>query len=349
MGLGSADVVTLAEARQAAHKARRQLRDGLDPIEEKHKERAAATAPTFEQCAAAFLDSNESAWSNAKHRQQWHNTFTAHVFPVMGDKPVDTIGIEDVLATLQPIWQSKPEIASRVRGRVERVLDFARARGFRTGENPARWRGHLDAILPARSKVKTVRHFAALPWREIPEFMAALREREGIAARTLEFAILTGARSGEARLMVWDEVDLDTGTWIIPASRMKAHREHRVPLSKRAVELLRDTPRIAGSNLVFPGQRAGKPLSDMTLGAVLKRMGYSVTAHGFRSSFRDWAAETTNFPREVVEEALAHALTNKVEAAYRRGDLLMKRRRLMDAWSDYCEQTPRQKVVEMPA
>ena len=348
LGLGSADEVGLKEARAGAARARRQVREGLDPIEEVRKARAKSGAPTFAECAARFLASHEASWRNAKHRAQWRSTLEAYAYPVLGEQPVNAVGTADVLRVLEPTWTTKPETASRVRGRIERVLDWARVRGFRDGENPARWRGHLDKLLPNRSQVRPVRHHAALPWRETPEFMTALRLREGVAARALEFAILTGARSGEVRGMRRDEVDDDV--WTVPPERMKAQREHRVPLSPRAVALLNELPRIDGGGFVFPGMRHARPLSDMSLTAVLKRMGREgLTVHGFRSTFRDWCAETTHFPREVCEQALAHTLANKVEAAYRRGDLFEKRRRLMTAWAVYCGQSPRAQVVEFSA
>ena len=350
MGLGPAPDVSLREAREAAAKARRLLREGEDPIDERRMERGKSSASTFAECAERFLGTNEKAWSNAKHRAQWRSTLGAYVFPAFGDSPVDIISVDDVLRVVQPLWQAKPETASRVRGRIERVLDWARARGLRSGENPARWRGHLDKLLPKRSQVQAVRHFAALPWHEAPAFMAALRGRAGIAARALEFLILTAARSGEVRGMSWAETD--GGVWTIPAERMKGNEGHRVPLSSRAQAIL-DEMRELGAEpgqLVFPGMRAGKPMSDITLGAALKRMGRDdLTVHGFRSTFRDWAAEETRFHREVCEQALAHTLANKVEAAYRRGDLFEKRRQLMTAWARYCEQPAQGKVVEFRA
>ena len=347
MGLGGEEV-GLKEARQSAARARRQIREGLGPIEQRRKERGKSSAPTFAECAERFLTAHEAAWSNAKHRAQWRSTLEAYAYPALGEQPVNAVGTADVLRVLETAWTTRPETASRLRGRIERVLDWARARGLRHGENPARWRGHLDKLLPKRSQVRPVRHFAALPWREVPAFMNALRAREGIAARALEFAVLTAARSGEVRSMRWDEVADDV--WTVPAERMKAKREHRVPLSPRALAILNELPRLDGAELVFPGMRPGRPLSDMSLTAVLRRMGREVlTAHGFRSTFRDWCAETTNFPREVCEQALAHTLADKVEAAYRRGDLFEKRRQLMTAWARYCEQPARGKVVEFRA
>jgi integrase len=254
-----------------------------------------------------------------------------------------------VLKALEPIWATKPETASRVRGRIEAVLDWSKARGYREGENPARWRGHLDKLLPARRKVRKVEHHAALPYAELPTFMADLRKREGIGARALEFAILTAARTGEVIGATWAEIDLETRLWTIPADRMKGRRQHRVPLSDRAIEILAALPRIQGNEFVFPGARDGKPLSNMAMLKTLERMGRDdLTSHGFRSSFRDWAAETTGYPGDLVEMALAHVVSNATEAAYRRGDMFDKRRRLMDDWAAYCAAPPRQgKVLPM--
>ena len=349
MGLGPAPDVSLKEARDQAAAARQLLRQGRDPIEVRRTEQAARRGvPSFRQCADDFILDNEIGWHNPKHRQQWRNTLAAYAFPVLGDKPVDVIGTDDVLRVLQPLWQAKSETASRLRGRMERVLDWARVKKFRHGENSARWRNHLENLLPKPSEVRAVRHFAALPWRDLPAFMDDLRGRVGVAARALEFAILTAARSGEVRAMPWSEVAGDV--WKVPAERMKAKSKHRVPLSPRACAVLELMRRFGfePDRLVFPGMRAGKPMSDMTLGAVLKRMRYSsLTVHGFRSTFRDWAAESTNYPHEVCEQALAHTLSNTVEAAYRRGDLLEKRRPLMDEWAAYCGQSQRDKVVEI--
>ena len=347
MGLGGEDV-SLKEARHSAAQARRQIREGLDPIEERRKARGKSSAPTFAKCAERFISDNQAAWGNAKHCAQWSSTLETYAYPVLGEKPVDAVDVVDVLKVLTPLWELKPETASRLRGRIERVLDWARVRGYRQGENPARWRGYLDKLLPKRSRVQAVRHHKALPWRDIPEFMTTLRAREGVAERALEFAVLTAARSGEVRGMRWDEVDGDA--WTVPADRIKAKQEHRVPLSPRALAILNELPRLDGAELVFPGARRGRPMSDTSLTAVFKRMGHSdLTVHGFRSSFRDWSAETTSFPREVCEQALAHTLVDKTEAAYRRGDLFEKRRRLMNAWAVYCGQVPRARIVEFPA
>ncbi len=341
LGLGSPDEVGLKEARQDAVWARRQIHEGIDPIEQRRNERAKSSAPTFAECAERFISANQAAWRNAKHCAQWRSTLKTYAYPVFEATPVDAIDVADVLKVLKPLWTLKPETASRLRGRIERVLDWARVSEYRQGENPARWHGHLDQLLPKPSDVRAVRHHAALAWREIPQFMGDLRQRQGVAARALEFAILTAARSGEVRAMQWAEMDADK-TWTVPAERMKAKRKHRVPLSPRAGAVLDEMRRFGcePGQLVFPGMRPGKPLSDMTLSAVLKRMGrHDSTVHGFRSSFRDWCAEATNFPREVCEEALAHTLASKVEAAYRRGDLFEKRRPLMAAWAVYCGQS----------
>ena len=347
MGLGG-EYVGLKEAREGAARARRLIREGLDPIDERRKAHAKSSAPTFRKCAEKYITAHKAKWGNAKHRAQWSSTLETYAYPVLGEKPVDAVDVADVLKVLTPLWTLTHETASRLRGRIELVLDAAHADGKRHGANPARWRRHLEYLLPELSDVREVLHHEALPWRDTPEFMDALRAIEGVAERALEFAVLTAARSGEVRGMRWDEVD--GAVWTIPGGRIKAKREHRVPLSPRAVAILDELPRLDGAEFVFPGKRTGRPLSDTTLGAVLRRMGWeTLTVHGFRSTFRDWAAETTPFPREVCEQALAHTLADKVEAAYRRGDLFEKRRQLMNAWAAYCGQSPRAKVVEFPA
>jgi len=338
MGLGPIDRISLVDARSLARDARRLLSKGKDPINERRAKKG--RAPTFHEAAAAFIAAHEAAWRNPKHRQQWRNTLNTYAAPVIGDLPVDEVQTTDVLRVLQPIWQTKVETASRLRGRIEKVLGWAAAQGFRSRENPARWRGHLDTLLPAPSKVKRVQHHAAMSWQEVPGFIVKLREQRGIAARALEFVIMTASRSGEVRGARWDEIDLDAGTWTIPGERMKADREHRVPLSDEVVRLLRGLPRFEGSEYVFPSPRTGRPLSDSALTKVLRDLGFDVTAHGFRSSFRDWCAETTRYPREVAEMALAHAIPSAVEAAYRRGDLFEKRRKMMNAWSDFIDREP---------
>lgn len=341
MGLGSLRTISLAKAREVASNCRELRLRGIDPIAERQGVRAAARLDaaktmTFDECRDAYIAAHQAGWRNAKHRSQWVNTLDTYVSPVFGKLAVQAIDVALVTQVLEPIWSTKPETASRLRGRIERVLDWAKARGFRAGENPARWRGHLDQLLPARSKVRNVRHHAALPFGELPPFMIALRERAGVAARALEFAILTAARTGEVIGATWGEIDLATLTWTVPAIRMKGHREHRIPLSDRAVALLEEMHRTRSNAFIF-SRHGDMPLSNMALLMMLRRMGRSdVTAHGFRSSFRTWAAECTSFPREVVEAALAHVIGNKVEAAYQRGDLLDKRRELMAKWGDYC-------------
>ena len=343
MGLGSLRDVPLAKARDRAADARQKLTDGLDPIATRHKPKVM----TFAEAADALIESMASSWRNEKHRAQWKMTLTVYCEPLRS-RSVAEIGTEDVLKVLQPLWRTKPETASRLRGRIERVFDFARARGQRSGENPARWRGHLDAILPKRAKL-TRGHHKAMPFDEVPAFVAALREREGVAPRALEFAILTAARSGEVLAARWSEFDLEAGVWTVPAARMKAGREHRVPLSAPAVEILRQMEHKRLGEYVFPGMRSGRPLSVMALEMVLRRMKVDVTVHGFRSAFRDWAGERTHFPREVAEAALAHLVGDAVERAYRRGDALEKRRKLMEAWAGFLEQKYRTNVVPLRA
>lgn len=339
LGLGGFPGVTLAGAREAARKAREQLRDGIDPIEATRAKKSAlaaetAKALTFDQCAAAYVKAHAAGWKNAKHAAQWTATLDTYASPIIGAMLVRDVELSHVMKIVEPIWRTKTETASRVRGRIESVLDWAKVRGYRDGENPARWRGHLDKLLPKRSKVAKPTNFAALPYAQAGDFWTELGKVEGMGAQALRFAILTAARSGEVRGATWEEIDLQAGVWTIPGERMKAGKEHRVPLSAQAVELLASLPRLAGNEHVFPAPRGGQ-LSDMTLTAVLRRMGLEVTAHGFRSTFRDWAAEQTAYPSEVVEMALAHTIDNKVEAAYRRGDLFEKRRRLMSDWSAF--------------
>ncbi len=340
MGLGGYPDVTLAGARDKARQARLQIDGGGDPILLRKQARSAllaqqATELTFQQAARHYIDAQGDAWRNAKHRQQWTNTLATYADPVIGRMLVRDVSQTHVLAVLEPIWRTKTETATRVRGRLESVLDWATVRGHREGDNPARWRGHLDKLLPSPKKIAKVEHHEALPIGELPGFMQALRQREGMAARALEFAILTAARSGEVRGMTWAEVDMQQRLWVVPAERMKAGREHRVALSDPAITVLQSLPRLEGSEFVFFAPRGGQ-LSDMTLMAVLRRMQVAATAHGFRSTFRDWAAERTSYPRDLVEMAMAHAIESKVEAAYRRGDMVEKRRKMMAAWADFC-------------
>jgi integrase len=342
MGIGPVHTLSLAEARERATEARKLRLDGIDPIAHKRARRAAvlaadAKAMTFKQCADAFIASHEAGWSNAKHRHQWHISLTQYVYPIIGSLPVSAIDTALVMKVIEPMWKAVPETASRVRGRIENVLDWAKVSGFRDGENPARWRGHLDHLLPAKSKVQKVEHHAALPYADIGAFTAKLRESAGVPARALELLLLTAARVGEIRGGTWAEIDLASRMWIIPAERMKGGKEHRIPLSVAAVAVLRGMHAIRRSDYVFPGRRTGRPLSNTMILNIAKQVaGRDITLHGFRSTFRDWAAERTSFPREVAEMALAHAIPDAVEAAYRRGDLFEKRRKLMDAWADYC-------------
>lgn len=342
MGLGPFPDVSLAEAREMARECRAQVRRGLDPIEERRRAKEAARDTsrllTFRQVADRYLAAHEASWRNEKHRYQWRQTLDVACQEI-GRVPVATIATGDVMRVLEPIWREKPETASRLRGRIESVIDYATAHGWRQGDNPARWRGHLAKLLPAPTKVAKVEHHAALPWSEIGTFMAELRDESGVAARALEFTILTAARTGEVIGAQWPEIDLGAGLWTVPASRMKAGREHRVPLSDPAVLVLEgmQKARERADGWVFPGGRAGRPLSNMAMTALLRRMNRGeLTVHGFRSTFRDWAAEATNYPRELPEQALAHTLGDKVEAAYRRSDLFEKRRRLMADWAEFC-------------
>lgn len=332
MGLGPYPTVTLAVARRKADEARLARIDGRDPIAEKRRKEGAA----FCDAVDAFLASKANAWSNAKHRAQWKMTlgkaYCASLLPMQ----VSTISTDDVLRVLKPIWQTKPETASRLRGRIERVLDFATVQGWRAGDNPARWRGHLDAILPPAKKLMRGHH-AALPYRDVPAFAEALRSHDAVSARALEFAILTAARSGEVLGAKWAEIDLQGCTWTIPAKRMKGRVEHVVPLSGAALALLELMQQVQTSEYVFPGYRRGASLSNGAFPALFKRMKVNdVTAHGFRSAFRDWAGDETSFPREVAEAALAHKVGNAVEQAYRRSSALEKRRGLMEAWASFC-------------
>ena len=340
MGLGSYPGVSLAQARVKASEAREMIRRGADPIECQRVAlstlRASVLAAlTFDQCAASYISAHEAGWKNAKHGQQWSNTLAQHASPVMGSLLVRDVGLPHVLAVLEPIWRTKTETASRLRGRIELVLDWATARGYRDGLNPARWRGHLDKLLPKPGKVSKVEHHPALQAADMAAFMVRLRAAEGTGARALEFVILTAARSGEVRGARWSEIDRTEKTWLIPADRMKASKEHRVPLSDAALALLDAMPVIAGNDLVFPAPRGGV-LSDMTLTACMRRMNLDAVPHGFRSTFRDWASELTSYPRDVAEMALAHTIGDKVEAAYRRGDLFEKRRLMMADWAKFC-------------
>lgn len=341
MGLGSILNVSLAEARDLALKYRRLKSDGIDPIKsrdrdrQKRREEALGTI-TFKEAVEEFLRARDGEWKNPKHAAQWSNTLRDYAIPVIGDMDIGDVTMADLLRVLEPIWRTKTETASRVRGRIEKVLDWARVRGYRSGENPARWKGNLDTQLLSPAKLKKEKHHAALPWQEIGDFMAQLRKRDAVSAKALQFLILTATRTSEVRGCIWDEFDLEDGVWTIPASRMKTGREHRVPLSDAALSIVRSMEQTSTGDHVFPNNRGGM-MSENGMLALLKRMERNdITAHGFRSTFRDWAAETTNYPSEVAEMALAHAIANRVEAAYRRGDLLDKRRKLMDEWATFC-------------
>jgi integrase len=344
-GLGAFPTVSLIRAREQAAEYRRLVAAGADPIEARKNNRQAALAAsakalTFEQCAKAFIASHETGWRSSVHRQQWRKSLAAHVYPIIGALRVAAIDTALVLKVLEPLWTKKPETASRVRARIERVLSWAKVRGYREGENPAAWRGHSDQLLPPKRKVRQVAHHAAMPYREIGTLMAKLRFEASLSARAFEFLILTATRTGEALGARWDEIDLEQRMWTIPASRMKAAREHRVPLSARAIAILNEMATVRHNEFVFPSAKQGRPLTRNVLLRLLQRVsdvGFVPTPHGFRSSFRDWTAEATNFPREAAELALAHAVGDAVERAYRRGDLFEKRRKLMEAWAMCCE------------
>jgi integrase len=354
MGIGPYPLLSLAEARQKALEQSKLRHEGINPLEQRRAQRASqrlseGKGRTFREVAEEFIARNEVGWKNAKHRSQWRNTLSTYVYPIFGDLPVAAIEAGLVIQALDPIWKEKPETASRVRGRIEAVLDAATVRGFRQGPNPAQWKGNLAHVLPARTKVAKVEHHAALPYDDLPEFLTALRDRGGMAARALEFAIFTAARTGEVLGARWGEVDLENKVWTVPAERMKAGRDHRVPLSDAALAVLKEVRPLAlmrGGNPdpaapVFPGLRRALPMSNMVMLMLLRRMKRTdLTAHGFRSTFSDWAAECTAYPREVIEMALAYTVENKVEAAYRRGDLFEKRRQLMNAWARFCETAP---------
>jgi integrase len=331
IGFGSARNVTLARARELAKDARGRLAEGINPKEA----RKSVDGATFGECADRLIAAMRPSWRNGKHAAQWEMTLREYAAPLRR-LPTHAITTGDVLSVLKPLWDAKPETASRLRGRIERVLDAAKAQGLRKGENPARWRGHLDQLLPKRQRL-TRRNHAAMRYGNVPAFIGELQSRKATAALPLEFTILTAARRGEVLGARWDEFDLERAVWTVPAHRMKAGREHRVPLSGRALAIVKGLREADRRDFVFAGHKPGKPLSGEALAMMLRRMElYDVTVHGFRSAFRDWAAESTNFTNEVCEAALAHTVTNKVEAACRRGDLFEKRRKLMDAWAAFC-------------
>jgi len=342
MSLGNEADVSLSEARDLAQSARKLLNAGHDPIEAREQARleAASQGMTFREVTALYIASHQDAWRNAKHRAQWTSTLDTYAHPTLGNLPVGKIAVANVLAVLEPVWKIKPETASRVRGRIEAVLDYATARGWRKGENSARWKGHLANLLPNRSKIAVVQHHAALAWEECPAFMRSLIAQKGTAALALRFTILTAARTSEVTGATWGEMDLVAKVWTVPGERMKAGREHRVPLSSEALAMLREMHMkdAKPTDPVFPGGKPGAGLSNMAMTAVLRRMKRTgLTVHGFRSSFRDWCAEATPHPREVAEAALAHTLRDKVEAAYRRGDMLDRRAKMMEEWATFLE------------
>jgi integrase len=334
MGLGPTHTVTLAEARERARECRSLLANGHDPLDKRAHERVDSRSITFDECASSYIATHKNSWRNAKHAVQWQSTLQTYVSPAFGDAPVDMVKVADVLRVVEPLWSAKPETASRVRGRVEAILDWASARGLRSGDNPARWRGHLDKLLPAKAKVRPALHHASLEFTETAAFIADLRKRTSVAAAALEFLILTAARTNEVLGAEWSEIDVNSGVWTVPATRMKAGKQHRVPLPQAAISILeRMSPT---SQFVFAGPK-GRPLSNMALLALLKRMGRTgITVHGFRSTFRTWASERTSVQREVAEAALAHSSGSKVEQAYQRGDLFLKRKQLMRNWAEFC-------------
>ena len=365
MGLGRADLLNVESARERARNAWRLILDGTDPLTAREQQVTAAAAPatiTFEEAAERFIKSHEPGWKNKKHGAQWRATLTAYVYPIIGALGVNQIGTAEVMNVLEQdypggktLWTAIPETASRVRQRVEAVLGWAKARGYRTGENPAHWRGHLDKLLPARGKVAKVKHHPALPYSEIPVFMAGLRKRRGISARALELTILTACRTNELTKSRRTEIDWKAKVWTVPPERMKAEKEHRVPLTDRAIQILEALPVEEGNPYLFIGTQTGKPLSNAAMAEMMKEIaapsttpGRIATVHGMRSTFRDWAGEMTNFPRELAEAALAHTLDSEVEAAYQRGDMLLKRRKLMEAWAASCASPARKgEVVPM--
>ncbi|HMA71783.1 MAG TPA: integrase arm-type DNA-binding domain-containing protein [Xanthobacteraceae bacterium] len=361
MGLGSFNTIGLKDAREEAERWRKVLKEGKDPIEVRDAERAGqqtakAKSVTFKWCATAYVAAHEAGWRNAKHRQQWHNTLSTYAYPIIGNLPVDAIDTGMVMQILQPLWTEKNETASRIRGRIEKILDWATVNGHRSdGKNPAQWQGHLEHLLAARSKVHKVVNHPALPWEQIPEFMQELRRVEGLAAKCLEYTILTAARSGESRGTPWEgEINTKDRVWIVQASRMKREREHRIPLTAPALAIIEYMREVRQNDYVFPGDKGAEPLSDMALTEVIRRVNQArkkaglplwvdpkqenreVVPHGFRSSFRDWVDEATAYADWLAEAALAHAKGDKVEAAYKRGDALAKRRKLMEEWADYC-------------
>lgn len=339
MGLGAYPEITLARAKEIAAEKRQQVRDGIDPVTAKRELQASLRANqasfiTFEQAAEQYIAAHEKSWRNSKHAAQWKSTLKSYAYPVIGKLHVKEVTLSHILKIIEPMWSEKTETANRLRGRIEMILNWAKVRGFRSGDNPAQWRGNLDSLLPSRSKVAKVSHHAAEDWRECPVFMETLRACEDNTARLLEFIILTATRSGEARAATWGQINIEQKVWTIPPENTKSGKEHRIPLSLAALKVLKEQPRLKNEDYIFLSNKGGK-FSDMAVTMLLRRMGKIFTVHGFRSTFRDWAGETTAFPREVIEQAMAHQLKNRAEAAYARGDLFTKRIALMTAWSTY--------------
>jgi integrase len=348
-GLGPLHTFTLDEARQRAVRARQQIRDGIDPIAAKRAARDAlaldrAKTITFEQATKQYFDQHSPKWANRRHREQFISMMQAYANPRIGKLPVSVVDTSLILQVIEPIWTTKNQTAIRLRGRIESVLDWATVRGYRAGENPARWKGHLAEVLPASSHIAKVKHFTALPYTQAPAFVAQLATLQGIGPKALEFLILTAGRSDEILNARWSEINLDEALWTIPPERMKEGLIHRVPLTDRAIEILRALPR--EGDLVFPGNKPGRPMGKMTFLKIIKALNYDATAHGFRSCFRDFAGDMTTFPREVCEAALAHKIGDASEQAYRRGDALAKRRRLMEAWATFLA-TPQRSVASV--
>jgi len=340
-GLGSYLDVSLEDARRAAERCRQLRLEKIDPIEHKRKLEAErqlekVRGVTFEECATAFIDSHKQGWKNPKHEMYWRNTLKTYACPIIGDLSVQSIDTGLVMKVLEPIWFIKTETASRVRQRIENILDWAKVRGYRVGENPALWRGHLDKLLPKRTKVQKVKHFKAMSYSDIPEYFRSLRKIDTLAAKALAFTVLTASRTSESRGAVQNEFDLNESIWNIPEERMKSHRSHRVPLSEESLKILEEAKVYRKGDYVFPALKKQTSISDAALLKLLKKTHPELTVHGFRSTFRDWCAEMTSYPREQAEAALAHVLKDQTEAAYQRGDMLEKRRKLMDAWADYC-------------
>lgn len=361
MGLGGFPDVTLARARELAREAREKVSNGVDPIDEKKTARRSLEARqakdvTFRTCAEKHIAAHKSSWKNEKHEGQWERTLETYAYPLIGDMWVRNVGLEHVMQIIEPIWHTKTETANRLRGRIEAVLDSATTKGYREGMNPAAWKGNLATLLPAKNKIAKSKHFPAVPVKELPAFFEELQRQEGTAARALELLILTNVRSYNVRHASWSEIDFETKTWLIPGEdgetskqRMKAGVTHRVPLAPAAITLLENTPKTEGTDLIFPSPRKLAPLSDMAMSKLMKVMGAKGVPHGFRSTFRDFAAEFTNFSREVAERAMAHMLGDKTEAAYMRSDLFVKRTKLMEVWATYCTTKPQAdgKVVQM--